>query len=79
MEHTEQFPHDGVSDVDAQILVDALGRFALAMMVTVHEQRGDMGDDAQAAFDRVILDWVATASEFLPVKEIAEQMFPEAA
>jgi hypothetical protein len=79
MEQVEQFPHDGVSDVDAQILVDALGRFALAMMVTVHEQRDDMGNDAQAAFDRVILDWVATASEFLPVKEIAEQMFPGAA
>ena len=78
MEPTTQFP-GGQTDAEAQILVDALGKFALAMMVTAIQQRDNMSDEAVAAFGQVIQNWVAVAGEFLPVKDIAEEMFPEAA
>lgn len=79
MEPEEQPPFVGATDSEAQILVDALGRFAMSMMVTAHEQRENMNDEANAAFDQVILNWVAFAGEFLPVKEIAASLFDEAA
>jgi hypothetical protein len=79
MEPIEPPPLGATTDAEAQILVDALGRFAMAMMVTAHEQRENMNDEATAAFDLVILNWVTFAGEFLPVKEIAATLFDEAA
>lgn len=64
-------------DLDAaqlQRMLDALGCFALRMLVTYLKYSDEMDEAASAEFQSAVEDWVAVAGEFLPVEDIVEEM-----